>query len=621
VAVRRPLVAVGGGLTELPTTDGIPGGPPSEGANAVRFLARLKADLANVSWLVVGDSTGDATDEWVYLAATALGAQFPSYTVTYHRWDPTGGTAYDTGTAGTPTTIQTGSGSNALHVWNCSVSGQGTNYVRGSRWAAAVQATNPDYITVSYGHNEGTSAAGGTTDGWRTQMLALTESLAAEFPVAELALTLQNPRDDNTDQDLRARAYRDIAELRGYGLINVLSVFRAQASLSGLIQGDHIHPTTGSNSGTSLWVAEVGRCLTWSQEARPRSQGPSLLTTPAPSLLRNGDFAEFATSPPTGWTATNCTPAQDTRSGWFETANGYSVRLQASSAAQTFIYQDIPAGLLPSVLGRYVTVAARLRVASGQPTTAGRVQVADSVSSFAATSSADLRDGWHWGIATKVIDPSATFARVRIYADTGTSSSADISVSEVHLVVGPVPRSSIPVRSTLPQPLDSDLTTIAGLTATTDNFMVAASSAWASRTPAQAKTSLALDNVDNTSNATERAATRTLTNARITKRVGTTTSTATLTVDSDSYDGYTLTAQAAALSIANPTGTPTEMQALMLRIKHNGTARAITWSGSEWRAVGVTLPTTTVISKTLYVLAVRNVTDSKWDVLATGQEA
>lgn len=35
------------------------------------------------------------------------------------------------------------------------------------------------------------------------------------------------------------------------------------------------------------------------------------------------------------------------------------------------------------------------------------------------------------------------------------------------------------------QPLDSDLTTIAGLTATTNNFMQAKSSAWASRTPTQ----------------------------------------------------------------------------------------------------------------------------------------
>jgi len=42
------------------------------------------------------------------------------------------------------------------------------------------------------------------------------------------------------------------------------------------------------------------------------------------------------------------------------------------------------------------------------------------------------------------------------------------------------------------QPLDSDLTTIAGLTATTDNFMVGTASAWASRTPAQARTQLGL---------------------------------------------------------------------------------------------------------------------------------
>lgn len=48
------------------------------------------------------------------------------------------------------------------------------------------------------------------------------------------------------------------------------------------------------------------------------------------------------------------------------------------------------------------------------------------------------------------------------------------------------------------QPLDSDLTTIAGLTATTDNFIVSVSSAWASRTPAQVKTTLSLNNVENT---------------------------------------------------------------------------------------------------------------------------
>lgn len=416
--------------------------PPSEAANTTTFVNRLRANLSNVTWLNVGDSTGNETTEWVYLTAQALAAQYPAYTVIYHLWDPTGGAAYDTGSAGTPITIQTGTGANTLNVWNCSVAGTGTTYVRGTRWAAAVQATNPDWVTVNYGHNEGTSAAGSTPDSWRMQMLALTESLSEAFPLTPLTLILQNPRGDGTpDQERRARAYREIAALRGYGIIDVQSVFLAQPSLSALISGDNVHP---NGTGSRLWADEVIRCLTYSPQARPRYQGPSLLAIPARNLLVNGDFASFA-SPPTlpSWTATNCSPAKDTRAGWFETANGWSVRLQASSAAQTYIFQDIPAGLLDAVKGRYVTFTARLKVASGQPTTAGRVQIQDSAGNISSNSSADLRDGFHWVAVARQIDAAATFVRARIYADSGTSASADISVASAHLVVGPVPRTAI----------------------------------------------------------------------------------------------------------------------------------------------------------------------------------
>lgn len=51
------------------------------------------------------------------------------------------------------------------------------------------------------------------------------------------------------------------------------------------------------------------------------------------------------------------------------------------------------------------------------------------------------------------------------------------------------------------QDADADLTTIAGLTATTDNFMQAKAGAWASRTITQVKTDLAISNVTNTSDA------------------------------------------------------------------------------------------------------------------------
>lgn len=134
------------------------------------------------------------------------------------------------------------------------------------------------------------------------------------------------------------------------------------------------------------------------------------------------------------------------------------------------------------------------------------------------------------------------------------------------------------------------------------------------------KGDVGLGNVDNTSDATKNSATATLTNKRITRRVFTTADTATLTIASDDYDGAKVTALAQAMTIAAPTGTPTAMQSLIIRIKDNGTARALTWN-SAFRAIGVTLPTTTVISKTVYIGCVWNPEDSKWDCIAVSQEA
>lgn len=105
----------------------------------------------------------------------------------------------------------------------------------------------------------------------------------------------------------------------------------------------------------------------------------------------------------------------------------------------------------------------------------------------------------------------------------------------------------------------------------------------------------------------------------ITPTVQTVTSSATVTPTSTN-DLVTITAQAAALTLANPTGTFVEGQSLMIRIKDNGTARAITF-GADYRAIGITLPTTTVISKTMYLGIIYNSTDGKWDILGLNQQA
>jgi hypothetical protein len=84
-------------------------------------------------------------------------------------------------------------------------------------------------------------------------------------------------------------------------------------------------------------------------------------------------------------------------------------------------------------------------------------------------------------------------------------------------------------------------------------------------------------------------------------------------------DAVKITALAAACQLLNPTGTAIPMHGWAIRIKDNGTARALTYD-TQYRAIGVTLPTTTVLSKTLYLGCIWNAEDSKVDVVAVAQE-
>jgi hypothetical protein len=114
------------------------------------------------------------------------------------------------------------------------------------------------------------------------------------------------------------------------------------------------------------------------------------------------------------------------------------------------------------------------------------------------------------------------------------------------------------------------------------------------------------------------AATQTFINKRITPRVVTATDDATAVIDCDVTDQYQLTA------IANDTeftvtGTPTNGQKLLIRLKDAGVAKALTWTG--FTAIGCTAPTTTVANKTHWIGAVYNSTTPTWNILAVALEA
>lgn len=100
-----------------------------------------------------------------------------------------------------------------------------------------------------------------------------------------------------------------------------------------------------------------------------------------------------------------------------------------------------------------------------------------------------------------------------------------------------------------------------------------------------------------------------------TVRVTATASTATLTPNADTTDIAAVTAQAAGLTIAAPTGTPANGQQLTIRVRDNGTTRALTWNAAYVPFATGQLPTTTVINKTHYFVFWWNATTGVWELV------
>jgi len=113
----------------------------------------------------------------------------------------------------------------------------------------------------------------------------------------------------------------------------------------------------------------------------------------------------------------------------------------------------------------------------------------------------------------------------------------------------------------------------------------------------------------------------TLTNKRINSRVTSIVSSAVPTINTDNCDAVDITALAAAITsmTTSLSGTPTNFQKLIIRIKDNGTARAIAW-GASYASMGGTLPTTTVLGKVTTVGLIYNTTTSIWGCVAVSQE-
>jgi hypothetical protein len=228
-------VATAPSVTTPPNVAPVPFTPVPE------VMARLSNASQPWTMTVIGDSTGNAEDEWVYLSAESLGEQYDR-PVIVHNW------SVELNRYDSETSVGQGSGEPII-VWNGSASGAPPTYSNEHRETLAPQPS--DLVIINHGHNMGDV---------ENDMNELSEIadwvMSNQESAPALAVTLQNPRlDEQADRQAQ------IAELlegawpdRGAAVIDVRSAFNDFGDISVLVQPDGFHPNT---EGEVIWAETV----------------------------------------------------------------------------------------------------------------------------------------------------------------------------------------------------------------------------------------------------------------------------------------------------------------------------------------------------------------------------
>lgn len=406
--------------------------PTRAGVSAVqRFLKKLRRAASDVKMLVVGDSTGNETTEWVYLLCLDLAVKYPTHTVRWNLWNDTA-KAYDT-----PVVMSTGTGPRVLDVFNLSVAGWTTSAPISAPFTPGIATIQPDLTLISMGHNEANVAV---TNGDRGVLigryLALTESITAACPNTGMVVIAQNPSRADGNQAIRADVYERIASLRGYGFIDVHQHY-VDAGTPSAWYADLVHPNA---TGEAEWAAVVAAHFVEAPEAAPLVRLPSSLLEPTENLLTNGDFASFAGATPSGWTNNGATVSKETGAGNFEAKHGYSVKVAPAGAAPGSISQAIGIPQTEALRGQWVTLAARVKIPNAV-SGAGRISLSGAGTGLNSdVTSVQTIGGFTWIVLTTFVAFNAPNITVFLHGEVGSTGGGIAYFDRAILCRGMFPR-------------------------------------------------------------------------------------------------------------------------------------------------------------------------------------
>ncbi|MDV6233164.1 SGNH/GDSL hydrolase family protein [Rhodococcus cercidiphylli] len=231
-------------------------------AKMYRKLALAGSSDANI--LVVGDSTGNAQNEWAFYLAQKFAAHFPNHTVVWALWaDSTKNFP-----AGDRVTVQTGTNGKTITFWNVSVSGEIVGYAAANHGTirsglSAGGALPPDVVIFNYGHNSPQLDAA-----YRAVQIESINVYTGYYPSAAIVQIAQNPRAGGdasfANGQNKAAQVAALAFDEGHVLIDVNSDFIARSDYAtAYLDPDGLHPNP---AGSLRWAT-----VAWEQ-LQPRAR-------------------------------------------------------------------------------------------------------------------------------------------------------------------------------------------------------------------------------------------------------------------------------------------------------------------------------------------------------------
>ena len=405
--------------------DGIRGWDLSSG-HTQYALQKLQND-ESLDIVFLGDSTGDATTEWVYRLLEILGARFLTHTVQHRLWD-TGSDNY-----GSVTSIQTGTGSGTLRGWNGSIAGATASQFLGEHFESAVRPAtiggDPDLVIVSYGHN------GGSDIERQFPMHAtLLGEIARLLPFTPVIVVGQNPVTTDSTMLEKIRTFRSLVNSQGYGFIDVHDVFRnlPNTLTDYYLASDTVHPNA---TGSDVWARVIDNAFTPNRNA--------IGGVADPSLNRSVIVAENSFIAMNGWTPTaGVTLSKDVAN--FET-NGESILLTGTGVAiDSYITKVlINSEDIGAYRGRYVTLAVRVKVPDGSNVHAGRIALYDGTTTHTSSNGGPQGADFYTQSISIKVGSAAVAVTGFIYLITTSAGTTDtINVDRFTLSDGMLPQDS-----------------------------------------------------------------------------------------------------------------------------------------------------------------------------------